>query len=99
MPQIRRHRRAARRDHLFLVDGKGARHVDCERRAPARTAASSLADIVDRTETAMPQAHCFLACRLALEAQAKAVRLGDGGAGARAARGPPAAVAAPRGRR
>jgi hypothetical protein len=34
-----------------------------------------VADILDRTETAMSQAHCFLACRLALEAQAKAVRL------------------------
>src|SRR5436309_1974691 len=34
-----------------------------------------LADISERTETAMSQAHCFLACRLALEAQARAVRL------------------------
>jgi hypothetical protein len=31
-----------------------------------------LADIRDRTETAMPQAHCFAAMELALTAQAKA---------------------------
>ena len=32
-------------------------------------------DIVNRTETAMPQAHCFLASELALRAQAVATRL------------------------
>jgi hypothetical protein len=37
---------------------------------------SLVADVVERTETAMTQAHCFLACQLALEAEAKAVRLG-----------------------
>jgi hypothetical protein len=35
-----------------------------------------LRDVIERTETAMPQAHTFLASQLALEAQAKAVRLG-----------------------
>jgi hypothetical protein len=33
-------------------------------------------DIINRTETAMPQAHCFLASELALTAQAQAARLG-----------------------
>jgi predicted dehydrogenase len=60
--------------HLFLVDGKATRHVDT-RDGDLPYGRQLLADIVDRTETAMPQAHCFLACQLALEAQAKAVRL------------------------
>ena len=36
-----------------------------------------LADVINRTETAMPQAHCFLASELALKAQAQAARLGN----------------------
>jgi len=45
-----------------------------------------IADVIDRTETAMSQAHCFLACQLALEAQAKAVRVNGAGAPAYPAR-------------
>jgi predicted dehydrogenase len=60
--------------HLFLVDGKAARYVDASG-DELPYGRQLLADIVDRTETAMSQAHCFLTCRLALEAQAKAVRL------------------------
>jgi hypothetical protein len=33
-------------------------------------------DVLHRTETAMSQAHCFLAMQLALEAEANAQRLG-----------------------
>jgi hypothetical protein len=33
-------------------------------------------DVVNRTETAMPQAHCFLATELVLKAQKAAARLG-----------------------
>jgi hypothetical protein len=36
-----------------------------------------IADILNRTETAMPQAHCFLASQLALEAEDRAARLGN----------------------
>ena len=32
-------------------------------------------DVLDRTETAMPQDHCFLATELALKAQAQAKRI------------------------
>jgi hypothetical protein len=32
-------------------------------------------DVVNRTETAMPQAHCFLATELMLEAQKRAHRV------------------------
>ena len=60
--------------HLFLVDGQASRHVDASG-GDLPYGRQLVADILDRTETAMSQAHCFLACRLALEAQAKAVRL------------------------
>jgi predicted dehydrogenase len=60
--------------HLFLVDGKSAQHIDAST-GDLPYGRQLLADIADRTETAMPQAHCFLACRLALDAQARAVRL------------------------
>ncbi len=61
-------------DHLFLVDRKQARHIDCSK-DPLDFGQRFVADIRDRTETAMPQAHCFAACELALEAQARAARL------------------------
>ncbi len=35
-----------------------------------------VSDVLNRTETAMPQAHCFLASELALKAEAMATRLG-----------------------
>ena len=34
-------------------------------------------DILNRTETAMPQAHCFLVSELAIRAEIGAVRLGN----------------------
>ncbi|MBM3537962.1 MAG: Gfo/Idh/MocA family oxidoreductase [Alphaproteobacteria bacterium] len=61
-------------NHLFLVDGKGARYINCENVA-LPFGPQFVADIVDRTETAMSQEHCFHACELALTAQAKATRL------------------------
>jgi predicted dehydrogenase len=58
-------------DHLILVDGAGVRRVDCS--ATAITYGHDLLhDIRERTETAMPQAHCFKATELALRAQALA---------------------------
>jgi predicted dehydrogenase len=62
-------------DHLFLVDQNGMRHIDC-RDEVLPYGARLMADILDRTETAMPQAHCFLATELALKAETMAVRLG-----------------------
>jgi predicted dehydrogenase len=61
-------------DHLFLVDREATRHIDC-RDAPLPYYERLIADVVERTETAMPQAHCFKVCELALKAQAQAVRL------------------------
>jgi len=62
-------------DHLFLVDQKGIHYADCSQH-DLPYGSQLLADIVNRTETSMPQAHCFLASQLALEAQAKAHKLG-----------------------
>jgi hypothetical protein len=60
-------------DHLLLVDGKGRRHIDCSD-CDLPYYRSLRADIFDRTETAMPQAHCFKVCELALRAQDVASR-------------------------
>jgi len=61
-------------DHLFLVDREGTRHIDCSK-APLPYYERLIADVFERTESAMPQAYCFKVCELALEAQARAVRL------------------------
>ena len=62
-------------DHLFLVDKTGTRHIDC-RDAPLPYYANLVRDVAERTETAMPQAHCFKVMELALQAQAGAARVG-----------------------
>lgn len=61
-------------DHLFLVDGQTTRHIDCAGTA-LPYGPRLIADVLDRTETAMSQSHCYLATELALTAEAKAVRL------------------------
>ena len=61
-------------DHLFLVDRKGVRHIDCAG-TKIRYGEQLRDDVLNRTETAMPQRHCFYATELALLAQAKAARL------------------------
>ena len=63
-------------DHLFLVDRKETRYVDC-RDAGLPYYANLIADVVDRTERAMPQAHCFKVMELALRAEAMAIRRGN----------------------
>ncbi len=61
-------------DHCLLVDQKGTQRIDCSR-TPLPYGGQLIADVLDRTETAMTQAHCFLATELALQAEAKAVRV------------------------
>ena len=61
------------KDHLFLVDGKGVQHIDCSD-VDLPYARQLIADIHDRTETAMPQARAFNALELALKAQELAER-------------------------
>ena len=60
--------------HLFLVDQKETRYVDCTQVA-LPYGEQLVSDIVNRTETAMTQDHCFLATELALQAQSQAGRL------------------------
>jgi predicted dehydrogenase len=55
-------------DHLFLVDKTGMQHIDCSG-VELPYGRQLTADIRDRTETAMGQAHCFKAMELALKAQ------------------------------
>jgi predicted dehydrogenase len=62
-------------DHLFLVDHKGTHYIDCSD-APLPYGPQLVSDIVNRTETAMTQEHCFLAAELVLRAEAQASRLG-----------------------
>ncbi|HMR31362.1 MAG TPA: Gfo/Idh/MocA family oxidoreductase [Geminicoccaceae bacterium] len=61
------------KDHLFLVDGKGTRHIDCSD-VELPYGPALVQDVLNRTETAMGQAHCFKAMELALTAQAMAER-------------------------
>jgi hypothetical protein len=60
--------------HLFLVDQKETRYIDCSQQ-PLPYGERLVADVLNRTETAMPQAHCLLAMELVLKAQHGARRL------------------------
>jgi predicted dehydrogenase len=64
----------AGKDHLFLVDARGVRHIDCGD-AGLPYYENLRRDIEHRTETAMPQAHAYKVCELALTAQAAALRV------------------------
>ena len=59
--------------HLFLVDQKETRVVDCSD-VSLPYGERLVDDVLNRTETSMPQAHVFLATELALEAQKQAQR-------------------------
>jgi predicted dehydrogenase len=61
-------------NHLFLVDQKKTSYIDCSNE-PLPYGEQLVNDIVNRTETAMSQHHCFLATELALKAQKQAQRL------------------------
>lgn len=61
-------------NHLFLVDQKETRYFDCSK-DPLPYGQKLVDDIVNRTETAMTQEHCFLAMELALKAQAQAEKI------------------------
>ncbi len=60
--------------HLYLVDQKETRYVDCSE-VPLPYGEQLVADVLNRTETAMPQKHCFLATELILKAQQRAQRV------------------------
>lgn len=58
-------------DHLFMADGQGTRYIDCSKE-PLTFFRNFVADVRDRTQTAVGQDHVFVVSRLALEAQAAA---------------------------
>jgi len=60
-------------NHLFLVNKKGVEHIDCSH-VELPFGRQFLADVRDRTETAMPRERCYNAMKLALAAQAMAER-------------------------
>ena len=62
--------RSNRGNHLFLVDQKETRYIDCSA-GPMPYGEQLVDDVLNRTETAMSQEHCFLATELALRAQLK----------------------------
>ncbi|HJQ31103.1 MAG TPA: Gfo/Idh/MocA family oxidoreductase [Pyrinomonadaceae bacterium] len=64
-------------NHLFLVDKKETRYLDCSK-GPLPYGEQLVNDILERTETAMTQEHCFLATELALRAQKQAQRIQTG---------------------
>ncbi len=61
--------------HLFLVDHKGARHIDCSDE-PLPYGERVVDDVLNRTETADAQTQTFLALDLGVQAQQKAQRAG-----------------------
>ena len=55
-------------NHLYMVNQKETQYIDCKD-VVLPFGEQLVNDILNRTETAMPQAHCFLATELALKAQ------------------------------
>jgi predicted dehydrogenase len=58
-------------NHLFLVNGKETQYIDCSK-TELPYGRQLVDDVLNRTETAMSQEHCFLATELALKAQKNA---------------------------
>ena len=61
-------------NHLFLVNQKETKYFDCSQ-VYMPYGEQLVSDVVNRTETAMTQDHCFLATELALTAQKIAYKL------------------------
>ncbi|MEO6720057.1 MAG: Gfo/Idh/MocA family oxidoreductase [Ferruginibacter sp.] len=60
--------------HLFVVNGKDTQYIDCKD-VDLPYGRQLVDDVLNRTETAMTQEHCFLATELALKAQKNAQKL------------------------
>ena len=61
-------------NHLFLVDRKETKYYNCNN-VHMPYGEQLVSDVVNRTETAMTQDHCFLATELALRAQKMAIKI------------------------
>ncbi|HSY33268.1 MAG TPA: Gfo/Idh/MocA family oxidoreductase [Verrucomicrobiae bacterium] len=59
---------------LFQIDQKGTRYIDCQDVA-LPYGEQLINDVLDRTDTAMNQEHCFYAMELALKAEKQAQRI------------------------
>lgn len=62
--------------HLFYANQDGTYYMDCSQ-GDLPYGRQLLADILNRTQTAIPQEHVFLASELALQAERQAIRLGN----------------------
>ena len=62
-------------DHVFLVNGQGERYIDAKGVTGFPFFGRLILDCLNRTETAMTQAHAFKAAELCLQAEARAVRV------------------------
>lgn len=60
--------------HLFIVDQKGVNYLDCKN-GLLPYGRQLVDDVLNRTETGMPQACCLLVAELALKAQHQAQRI------------------------
>jgi predicted dehydrogenase len=61
-------------NHLFVVNQKETKYIDCSK-VSMPYGEQLVNDVINRTETAMTQEHCFLATELALKAQKNARRM------------------------
>ena len=64
-------------NHLFIVDQKGTNYIDCKG-METPYGKQLVDDVVNRTETAVPQKHTFLASELSIRAQDQAKQLAPG---------------------
>jgi hypothetical protein len=67
-------------NHLLLVNQKGVEYIDCAG-VECPYGRQLLNDILERSSTAIPQEHVFLASELAIRAENAAIRLGYLGEG------------------
>lgn len=65
-----------RTNNLYLVNGDGEFYIDCNGRVGYPFFGRLILDCLNRTETAMTQAHCFKAAELSVIAEDKAERIG-----------------------
>lgn len=75
--EIRKNIDIARNDrgnHIYMANNKETIHIDCNS-VDLPFGKLFVDDVVNRTETAMTQAHCFLATELALKAQKAAEKI------------------------
>jgi len=62
-------------DHVYIVDGKGERHLSVAGKVGYPFFGAFILDCINRTENAMTQAHAFKAAEICLRAQAAATRV------------------------